>query len=65
EDKKTGFLYISGDSKDLKDKILYALNNTDLCKKIASDAKENAKENFNAENNAIGVYENYKKVLNI
>ncbi|MDD3453713.1 MAG: glycosyltransferase, partial [Bacilli bacterium] len=42
EDKKTGFLYISGDSKDLKDKILYALNNTDLCKKIASDAKENA-----------------------
>ena len=61
EDNKTGLLYESGNAEELKEKIIYAINNQDKMKKIASEGRKTAKEKFNSEittNKIVDIYEN-------
>ena len=60
-DNKTGLLYESGNEIDLKDKIIYAINNKKKMKKIASSGRKLAKEKFNSEINTSKIINLYKK----
>ena len=59
-DNKTGLLYESGNEIDLKDKIIYAINNKKKMEKIANDGREFSKEKFTSElttNHIVNLYE--------
>lgn len=61
QDKKTGFLYKEGNYINLADKIEYAINNWEECKKIIEDAYDYATNKFTITKCAKGVNEVYKK----
>lgn len=54
---KTGLLYKLGDSKDLKNKIEYLLNNKNSLRKLAENGYVDAIKKFTADNNAKQIYE--------
>ena len=60
---KTGLLYKSGDANDLKEKIKYAIHNREEARRIAEQGRENAKENYTAENNMNNIKKVYDKIL--
>lgn len=62
-DKKTGILYQHGNSDDLYEKILDAVNHIDKSKEIAKNGQKYMFENMTAEINADNVYKVYKEIL--
>ena len=63
DDYKTGFLYKNGDYLDLKNKILFSMNNKSLSNKIALNGRKYMLENMTDFKNAENVYDLYKNVL--
>lgn len=63
ENNVTGLLYKQGDSDDLCDKIIYAINNPKISKKIAKTGQQYMYENMTAEINADKIYETYQQVM--
>lgn len=61
-DKINGLIYRYGDIFDLKDKILYLINNRNICKRIAEKGFIMSK-NFTSDINADNIYLLYKKIL--
>ncbi|MFX1453162.1 MAG: glycosyltransferase family 4 protein, partial [Promethearchaeota archaeon] len=62
-DKKTGFLTKYGNVDQLKEKIIYVLNNEDLQKKRGKFIRNYVKKNFSWEKNALEHYNLYKNLL--
>ena len=64
-DEKTGFLFESGNSKALSQKILKALilDETSL-KSIGTEGRKNIIQKFNVEKMCFSTYSEYKKILN-
>ena len=63
EDAKTGFIYQYGDSNDLALKIIRAINNKDMSRKIARAGQINARESFSQERNVSEIIKMYKHIL--
>ncbi|MDC3024898.1 glycosyltransferase, partial [Candidatus Pelagibacter sp.] len=64
-DEKTGFLFESGNSKSLSEKIIKALNLEDSAlKKIGTEARKNIVKKFNVEKMCFSTYSEYKKLFN-
>ncbi len=64
-DEKTGFLFESGNSKSLSEKIIKALNLDDsTLKKIGTEARKNIVNKFNVEKMCFSTYSEYKKLFN-
>ena len=64
-DEKTGFLFESGNSKSLSEKIIKALNLEDSAlKKIGTEARKNIVKKFNVEKMCFSTYSEYKRLLN-
>ena len=59
----TGFLYEQGNTNDLCDKIIYALEHPDSSKKIAKNGQRYMLENMTAEINADRIYELYSEII--
>lgn len=64
DDNTTGILYKHGDSDDLAQKIIFALNNPHVSKRIANNGRQTMFENMTAEINADNVYELYQDIIN-
>jgi len=64
-DGKTGFLFESGDSKSLSEKILKALilDETEL-EKIGTEGRKNIVDKFNVEKMCFSTYSEYKRLIN-
>ncbi len=63
DDYKTGFLYKAGDYLDLKNKILFSINNKSLANKIALNGKKYMLENMTDLKNAKNVYDLYESIF--
>lgn len=63
DDGVTGILYEQGNSKDLCEKILSAINNKPKSKEIADYGRKYMFENMSAERNADEIYSLYKEIL--
>ena len=63
QDGKTGLLYVQGNSDDLADKIIFAINNRDTAKKIAKEGRKYMFENMTAKINAHKIYSLYQSIL--
>ena len=64
-DETTGFLFESGNSKSLSEKIIKALNLDDsTLKKIGTEARKNIVNKFNVEKMCFSTYSEYKKLFN-
>lgn len=59
----TGLLFSPGDSKNLAEKIAYALRHTQKMRKVAEKGQEYALLNFNADKNANEIFSLYKSIL--
>ena len=64
EDGKTGLLYQQGSVNDLYKKIVYALNNKELMKKIAAAGRDAMYKDMSARRNARDIANLYYKMLN-
>lgn len=62
EDNKDGLLYKSGNVEDLAQKIVYAMEHTDLARSIARDARERAKMRFSVEDYAQKLLNAYSSI---
>lgn len=60
---KTGYLTKYGDIEELKEKIIYVLNNEELQKKMGEFAREYVKKNFSWDINAEKHFKLYQKIL--
>lgn len=58
-----GLIYKYGDINDLSEKILYAINNVDKMRLLATKGQEYMFKNMTAEINAKKIYTVYKKIL--
>jgi len=64
-DKKTGFLFESGDPKSLSETILKVLNLDDTILKIVGiEGRKNIVNKFNVEKMCFSTYSEYKKIVN-
>ena len=64
-DEKTGFLFKSGDSKSLSQKILKALTlDENSLKAIGAEGRKNIIKKFNVEKMCFSTYSEYKRILN-
>ncbi len=64
-DEKTGFLFESGDSKSLSQKILKALTLDEISlKAIGTEGRKNIIKKFNVEKMCFSTYSEYKRILN-
>ena len=64
-DEKTGFLFDSGNSKSLSQKILKVLNlDETLLKSVGAEGRKNIIQKFNVEKMCFSTYSEYKKILN-
>lgn len=63
QDKKTGLLYEQGNYIDLANKIEYAMNNWNNCKKIIEEGYMDAINKYSIEKCALQVYNVYKSLL--
>ena len=64
-DKKTGFLFESGDPKSLSETILKVLNLDDTILKIVGiEGRKNIVNKFNVEKMCLSTYSEYKKLIN-
>ena len=64
-DKKTGFLFESGDPKSLSETILKVLNLDDTILKIVGiEGRKNIVNKFNVEKMCFSTYSEYKKLIN-
>jgi glycosyltransferase involved in cell wall biosynthesis len=65
KDEKTGYLFESGNSKSLSEKILKALNLDDTkLKTLGIEGRKNIVNKFNVEKMCFSTYSEYKKLLN-
>lgn len=64
DDGVTGILYEQGNSKDLYEKILFAINNKSKSEEIAKYSRQYMFENMSAERNADEIYNLYMGILN-
>lgn len=64
DDGKTGFLYKHGDSTDLYEKMVFAIENIESSKEIAQNGRVYMFENMTSEKNADNIYDLYKSILN-
>lgn len=64
-DKDYGLLYKLHDSEDLYEKIRFAIENQELCKKIAKNAQEYMHSNMTTEKNAENVFKVYSEILDL
>ena len=62
-DGKTGILYKSNDSEDLKNKIEYVFNNYKDLKNIASSAKNSVEKQYNEKNMAVNIEKFFEKIV--
>lgn len=62
DDKITGLLYESKNAQDLKNKIMYAIDNKSMMKKIAKEGRKKSKEKFDSMITTKKVIELYKIV---
>lgn len=58
-----GLLYEQGNVNDLKEKIVYLLNNIEEIEEMAKYAQDYARENFSSERNAREIYKEYVKLF--
>jgi glycosyltransferase involved in cell wall biosynthesis len=64
-DEKTGYLFESGNSKSLSEKILKVLNLDDITFKIIGiEGRKNVVSKFNVEKMCFSTYSEYKKLIN-
>ena len=64
-DKKTGFLFESGNPKSLSETILKILNLDDTTLKIVGiEGRKNIVNKFNVEKMCFSTYSEYKKIFN-
>tara|TARA_B100000131_G_scaffold97780_1_gene94917 strand:- start:652 stop:1161 length:510 start_codon:yes stop_codon:yes gene_type:complete len=64
-DKKTGFLFEAGNSKDLSKKIIEAMNlEENTLKQMGIEGRKNAITKFNVEKMCFSTYSEYKKLFN-
>ncbi len=64
-DEKTGYLFDSGNSKSLSEKILKVLNlDENTLKKIGIEGRKNVVKKFNVEKMCFSTYSEYKKLIN-
>jgi len=64
-DEKTGYLFESGNSKSLSEKILKVLNLDDTTLQIVGiEGRKNAVSKFNVEKMCFSTYSEYKKLIN-
>ncbi|MDB3982229.1 glycosyltransferase family 4 protein [Candidatus Pelagibacter sp.] len=64
-DEKTGFLFESGNSKDLSQKILKVLTLDELSLKVIGvEGRKNIIQKFNVEKMCFSTYSEYKRILN-
>lgn len=63
ENNKTGLLYTYGDIIDLKNKIVFAINNKNEVNKIIQKAKEESEKKFTTKINSNNIYELYEEVI--
>ena len=64
-DKKTGYLFESGDPKSLSETILKVLNLDDTILKIVGiEGRKNIIKKFNVEKMCFSTYSEYKKLIN-
>ena len=64
-DKKTGFLFESGNAKSLSEKILKLVTMDDLSlKSIGIEGRKNIIQKFNVEKMCFSTYSEYKRILN-
>lgn len=63
KDGVNGLLYKTGDYKDLANKIIYAIENKDIVRKIAVEGQKYAINNFDTEKQSRKVIEEYKKII--
>lgn len=63
EDNETGILYKHGDTDDLAQKIIFAINNPNVSKRIANNGRQTMFENMTAEINADNVYNLYQDII--
>lgn len=63
EDGKTGFLYKHGNIEDFAEKIIYALNEREVSKKIAANGQRHAYGLYTKEQNAKEIINLYKEIL--
>ena len=64
-DEKTGYLFTSGDTKSLSEKILKVLNLDDATLQIVGiEGRKNAVSKFNVEKMGFCSFSEYKKLIN-
>ena len=64
-DEKTGYLFKSGDSKSLSEKILKVLNLDEITiKSLGIEGRKNVVNKFNVEKMCFSTYSEYKKLIN-
>ena len=64
-DKKTGYLFESGNAKSLCEKILKVLNlDETIIRKIGIEGRKNIVRKFNVEKMCFSTYSEYKKLIN-
>lgn len=63
EDRKTGFLYKHGNIEDFAEKIIYALSEPEISKKIAANGQRHAYNLYTKERNAKEIVNLYKEIL--
>ena len=64
-DEKTGYLFESGNSKSLSEKIFKVLNLDDMTlKTVGIEGRKNAVSKFNVEKMCFSTYSEYKKLIN-
>jgi glycosyltransferase involved in cell wall biosynthesis len=62
---KTGLLYQQGNSDDLAEKIIYAIEHPKISQQIAKNGRRYMFENMTAEKNADNIYKLYNEILHI
>jgi glycosyltransferase involved in cell wall biosynthesis len=64
-DRKTGFLFESGDPNDLSKKIINAITMDEVSLKlIGKEGRKNVIKKFNVEKMCFSTYSEYKRLLN-
>lgn len=64
KDGKTGFLYKPGNSKELAEKIIYAIQHPELSREIAFLGQQYSYKNYSKEKNAENIIEIYQSIYN-
>ena len=64
-DKKSGFLFEAGNSEDLLEKIIFAIDlDIEAASKIKEEARNNVIKKFDVEKMCFSTYSEYKKLIN-